>query len=125
VAPSLLLPWGGVGGLSRADVDELSRMPVLGSPRRPAWSLPSRWPTGAARVRDPTPARPAAEPQTTRARLQSIIKESRNTMRKDARLHGELDRLPQLAWLLFLHAFDEVEQDRAAAVQRITVMLHH
>jgi type I restriction enzyme M protein len=46
-------------------------------------------------------------------------------MRKDARLHGELDRLPQLAWLLFLHAFDEVEQDRAAAVQRITVMLHH
>lgn len=30
-------------------------------------------------------------------------------MRKDAGLNGELDRLPQLAWLLFPHAFDEVE----------------
>lgn len=36
-------------------------------------------------------------------------------MRKDAGLNGELDRLPQLAWLLFLRAFDEVEQDRAIA----------
>lgn len=52
------------------------------------------------------------QPQTTRARLQSVIKESRNIMRKDAGLNGELDRLPQLAWLLFLRAFDEVEQDR-------------
>lgn len=51
-------------------------------------------------------------PQTTRARLQSIIKESRNIMRKDAGLNGELDRLPQLAWLLFLRAFDEVEEER-------------
>ena len=33
-------------------------------------------------------------------------------MRKDAGLNGELDRLPQLAWLLFLRAFDEVEQER-------------
>ena len=63
----------------------------------------------------PPRARKAAQPQTTRARLQSIIKESRNIMRKDAGLNGELDRLPQLAWLLFLHAFDEVEQDREAA----------
>ncbi len=36
-------------------------------------------------------------------------------MRKDAGLNGELDRLPQLAWLLFLRAFDEVEQDRQIA----------
>ncbi|MGV9791852.1 N-6 DNA methylase [Gordonia sp. NPDC003422] len=56
----------------------------------------------------------AAAPQTTRARLQSIIKESRNIMRKDAGLNGELDRLPQLAWLLFLRAFDEVENERRA-----------
>lgn len=63
-----------------------------------------------------TPARArASRPQTTRSRLQSVIKESRNIMRKDAGLNGELDRLPQLAWLLFLRAFDEAEQDRAAA----------
>lgn len=58
------------------------------------------------------PPRAKTQPQTTRARLQSVIKESRNIMRKDAGLNGELDRLPQLAWLLFLRAFDEVEQDR-------------
>lgn len=33
-------------------------------------------------------------------------------MRKDAGLSGELDRLPQLAWLLFLKAFDAREQQR-------------
>lgn len=33
-------------------------------------------------------------------------------MRKDAGLNGELDRLPQLAWLLFLRALDEVEEER-------------
>ncbi|RXZ47353.1 SAM-dependent DNA methyltransferase [Agromyces fucosus] len=56
----------------------------------------------------------AAKPttQTTQARLSSIIKESRNTMRKDAGLNGELDRLPQMAWLLFLKAFDDLEEER-------------
>lgn len=49
----------------------------------------------------------------TQARLQSVIKESRNIMRKDAGLNGELDRLPQLAWLLFLKAFDDLEEERA------------
>ncbi len=49
----------------------------------------------------------------TQARLQSVIKESRNIMRKDAGLNGELDRLPQLAWLLFLKAFDDLEANRA------------
>ncbi len=56
---------------------------------------------------------PATAPsQTTQARLSSIIKESRNIMRKDAGLNGELDRLPQLAWLLFLKAFDDLEEQR-------------
>jgi len=50
---------------------------------------------------------------STQARLQSVIKESRNIMRKDAGLNGELDRLPQLAWLLFLKAFDDLEEERA------------
>ena len=54
----------------------------------------------------------AAEPVSTRQRLQSVIKESRNIMRKDAGLNGELDRLPQLAWLLFLRAFDDFEDER-------------
>ena len=33
-------------------------------------------------------------------------------MRKDAGLNGDLDRIPQLAWLLFLKAFDGLEQNR-------------
>jgi type I restriction enzyme M protein len=48
----------------------------------------------------------------TQAKLQAVIKEARNTMRKDAGLNGELDRLPQLAWLLFLKAFDDLEDER-------------
>jgi type I restriction enzyme M protein len=57
----------------------------------------------------------AAKTETalTQAKLQSVIKEARNTMRKDAGLNGELDRLPQLAWLLFLKAFDDLEDERA------------
>jgi type I restriction enzyme M protein len=50
---------------------------------------------------------------TSRARLASIIKSARDTMRKDAGLNGDLDRLPQLSWLLFLKAFAQREQDRA------------
>jgi type I restriction enzyme M protein len=33
-------------------------------------------------------------------------------MRKDAGLNGDLDRIPQLAWMLFLKAFDGLEQNR-------------
>jgi type I restriction enzyme M protein len=33
-------------------------------------------------------------------------------MRKDAGLNGDLDRIPQLSWLLFLKAFDGLEQSR-------------
>ena len=49
---------------------------------------------------------------TTQVRLQSVINQSRQIMRKDAGLNGELDRLPQLAWLLFLKAFDDLEGER-------------
>ena len=59
-----------------------------------------------------TTRRRMREPETTRQRLQSVIKESRNIMRKDAGLNGELDRLPRLAWLLFLRAFDDFEEER-------------
>jgi type I restriction enzyme M protein len=52
--------------------------------------------------------------QTTQVRLQAVINQSRQIMRKDAGLNGELDRLPQLAWLLFLKAFDDLEEEREA-----------
>jgi type I restriction enzyme M protein len=51
---------------------------------------------------------------TTQARLQAVIKTSRNIMRKDAGLSGDVDRIPQIAWLLFLKAFDDLEEQRAA-----------
>lgn len=51
----------------------------------------------------------AVSPQ---AKLASTIKGARDVMRKDAGLNGDLDRIPQLAWLLFLKAFDGLEQNR-------------
>lgn len=59
-----------------------------------------------------SPRKKAAVATTSRARLASVIKSARDTMRKDAGLNGDLDRLPQLSWLLFLKAFDQrVEQE--------------
>jgi type I restriction enzyme M protein len=49
---------------------------------------------------------------TPQARLASAIKTARDIMRKDAGLSGDLDRIPQLAWLLFLKAYDAMEQRR-------------
>ncbi len=49
---------------------------------------------------------------TPQAKLTSVIKTARDAMRKDAGLNGDLDRIPQLAWLLFLKAFDGLEQER-------------
>lgn len=51
-------------------------------------------------------------PATPKARLASAIKSARNIMRKDAGLTGETDRIPQFAWMLFLKAFDDLEQRR-------------
>lgn len=59
-----------------------------------------------ARTRNPT------TPQSPQAKLASVIKSARDAMRKDAGLNGDLDRIPQLAWILFLKAFDGLEQDR-------------
>lgn len=55
--------------------------------------------------------KPAA-PTSPQAKLASVIKTARDAMRKDAGLNGDLDRIPQLAWLLFLKAFDGVEENR-------------
>jgi type I restriction enzyme M protein len=46
------------------------------------------------------------------AKLAAVIKSARDAMRKDAGLNGDLDRIPQLAWLLFLKAFDGLEENR-------------
>jgi type I restriction enzyme M protein len=54
----------------------------------------------------------ADTPTTPQARLASVIKRARDIMRKDAGLNGETDRIPQLAWLLFLRAFDAQEAQR-------------
>ena len=53
-------------------------------------------------------------PQGTREQLSSLIKSARDLMRKDAGLNGDLDRLPQLSWVLFLKCYDDMEQRRAA-----------
>ncbi|MGO9297738.1 MAG: N-6 DNA methylase [Streptosporangiaceae bacterium] len=51
-------------------------------------------------------------PASSQAKLAAVIKSARDAMRKDAGLNGDLDRIPQLAWLLFLKAFDGLEQNR-------------
>ncbi len=47
--------------------------------------------------------------QNTKASLSSLIKSSHDIMRKDAGLNGDLDRLPQLSWILFLKCYDDLE----------------
>lgn len=51
---------------------------------------------------------------TSQSSLSSIIKRARDIMRKDAGLNGDTDRTPQFAWLLFLKAFDDLEENRHA-----------
>jgi type I restriction enzyme M protein len=56
-----------------------------------------------------------AKPDTVtspQAKLSAVIKSARAAMRKDAGLNGDIDRIPQLAWLLFLKAFDGLEANR-------------
>ena len=57
-------------------------------------------------------AKKSTAPTSPQAKLAAVIKSARDAMRKDAGLNGDLDRIPQLAWLLFLRAFDAHEQRR-------------
>lgn len=59
-----------------------------------------------------SPARTATG-ATSQARLGAIIKRVRDIMRKDAGLNGDLDRIPHIAWLLFLKALDDLDAERA------------
>jgi type I restriction enzyme M protein len=47
-----------------------------------------------------------------KSELSSAIKSARNIMRKDAGLSTDVDRIPQLSWILFLKCFDDLEQRR-------------
>ncbi|ONI91209.1 SAM-dependent methyltransferase [Actinosynnema sp. ALI-1.44] len=44
--------------------------------------------------------------------MAAIVKSARDIMRTDEGLNGDLDRLPQLAWLLFLRCLDAKEDER-------------
>jgi len=50
--------------------------------------------------------------QNTRSQLSSLIKSARDIMRKDSGLNGDLDRLPQLSWIMFLKCYDDLEKRR-------------
>ena len=47
---------------------------------------------------------------TTAQRLDRLIKSARRVMRKDKGLNGDLDRLPMLAWVMFLKFLDDMER---------------
>lgn len=49
---------------------------------------------------------------TTAQRLASLVKSARDIMRKDKGLNGDLDRLPQLTWIMFLKFLDDLERVR-------------
>src|SRR2546430_13801435 len=51
-------------------------------------------------------------PKSTAQQLGSIVKSSRDIMRKDKGLSGDLDRLPMLTWVLFLKFLDDMENVR-------------
>lgn len=53
-----------------------------------------------------------AQPLTTAQQLGSIVKSSRDIMRKDKGLSGDIDRLPMLTWIMFLKFLDDMEQIR-------------
>lgn len=49
-------------------------------------------------------------PLTAKAQLSAATKRARDIMRNDAGLNGDLDRIPQLSWIMFLKCFDDMEQ---------------
>jgi type I restriction enzyme M protein len=57
-------------------------------------------------------AKKTAQPLTTAQSLASIVKSSRDIMRKDKGLSGDADRLPMLTWIMFLKFLDDQERIR-------------
>lgn len=56
--------------------------------------------------------RKTTQPLTTAQQLGSIVKSSRDIMRKDKGLSGDIDRLPMLTWIMFLKFLDDMERIR-------------
>lgn len=56
-----------------------------------------------------TSRKKAKKPLTTAQRLSALIKSSRQIMRKDKGLNGDLDRLPLFTWIMFLKFLDDME----------------
>jgi type I restriction enzyme M protein len=54
-------------------------------------------------------SRKAKQPLTTAQQLSSLIKSSRDILRKDKGLNGDVDRLPLLTWVMFLKFLDDLE----------------
>lgn len=63
-------------------------------------------------------------PVTTAQKLGSVIKSARDIMRKDKGLSGELDRLPQLTWIMFLKLLDDVEKIREVEAELEGISYH-
>jgi type I restriction enzyme M protein len=60
-----------------------------------------------------TPRKTKVEvPKSTAQQLGSIVKSSRDIMRKDKGLSGDLDRLPMLTWIMLLKFLDDMEKVR-------------
>src|SRR5690242_14575217 len=66
----------------------------------------------AARAPGARAKRKEAPALTTAQRLGSVVKSSRDIMRKDKGLNGDLDRLPMLTWIMFVKFLDDMEQIR-------------
>ncbi len=57
-------------------------------------------------------------PLTLKTQLTAAIKRARDIIRKDAGLNGDLDRIPQVSWIMFLKCFDDLEQRREATERK-------
>jgi hypothetical protein len=57
--------------------------------------------------------------KSTLQQLGSIVKSSREIMRKDKGLNGDIDRLPMLTWIMFLKFLDDMEQVREAGAKLV------
>ena len=55
--------------------------------------------------------------------LRSIIKSSRDEMRKDAGTNTDVDRTPQITWMLFLKCFDDFEKKFEALDKNYTQII--
>lgn len=91
----------------------MTDVPAKRRPGRPPRTTDKVQPSPTEKgVAQPRGRKAAKEATPTRQQLSSVIKSVRDILRKDPGLSGETDRLPQLAWMLFLKAIDDHERYR-------------